>query len=55
MKFLVDEMPYHNDDCPFYAPGDICKCDRLYDSVCKYFEMGCDPYYCDWLKEINYE
>lgn len=53
MKFLVDEMPYYKYECPFYEPGDICKCNCNYDGYCEYFKNDRDPYYCNWLKEIN--
>lgn len=53
MKFLVDEMPYFNCECPFYDCGDVCKCDCRYDSDCEYFKNDRDPAYCPWLKEIE--
>ena len=56
MKFIVDEMPYYKDDCPFHEIGarysDLCTCDG-YQRPCQFFVMGRDPYYCDWLKEIS--
>lgn len=57
MKFIVDEMPYFRNDCPFWLKrdsngDDYCKCgNTIYD--CTYFQIGRDPYYCNWLKEIN--
>ena len=56
MKFLVDEMPYFRDDCPFYEYGTgLCTCARDRKCVCEYFDFNRDPYYCNWLKEIDHE
>lgn len=43
MRFIVDEMPYYREDCPFHEYGEICKCACYVDSHCAYFEMGRDP------------
>lgn len=52
MKFLVDEMPYFLDDCPFYEFGSgLCKCNCNGDNYCTYFENDRNPEYCPWLKE----
>lgn len=53
MKFLVDEMPYFRDECPFYETRDVCRCNCNYDSDCEYFKNDRDPECCNWLKEIN--
>lgn len=60
MKFIVDEMPYFVTDCPFYAGEDrhgmICQAGPAFLTCkCEYFENSRDPYYCNWLKEINHE
>ena len=57
MKFLVNEMPYYREDCPFNkvdnrSGDDYCVCGNT-TRICGYFEMGRDPYYCKWLKEIE--
>ena len=52
MKFLVDEMPYYMDDCPFYEYGTgLCTCTVDRKHTCEYFYMNRDPEYCYWLKE----
>lgn len=53
MKFVVDELPYWQDDCPFlnYCCG-TCKLD---DELCNYMNdyiAGArPPESCRWLKE----
>lgn len=55
MKFLVDELPYYGDLCPFWMNG-ICgsyddECPRFWD---KYKVCSEDnPHECMWLKEIE--
>lgn len=56
MKFIVDEMPYYTDDCPFYEWGTgFCKCNLNYHVHCEYFENSRDSYYCDWLRVTDSE
>ena len=50
MKFIVDEMPFWESDCPFYADG---KC-ILDGHKCVYMSYPAgrrDPEDCEWLKE----
>ena len=53
MKFIVDEMPFFNYDCPFYN-GVACKLD---DSFCEYMNLPTkergNMHECLWLKEEN--
>ena len=55
MKFLVDELPYYGDLCPFWM-NDICcsyddECPRFWN---KYKVCSEDnPHECEWLKEIE--
>lgn len=37
MKFIVDEMPYFMDECPFYGPPE-CK---LTGDRCLHFDLPC--------------
>ena len=53
MKFLVDELPYYHDECPFlnmcYASES--ECPRYWS---KYQVCSDDnPHECMWLKEIE--
>lgn len=52
MKFLVDEMPFWNTDCPFYN-GRSCQLD---DDFCEYMD-SCAGHRCDegcrWLKVVG--
>lgn len=55
MKFLVNELPYYNDECPFldicYESGSESYCPRCWD---KYKVCSEDnPRECLWLKEIE--
>jgi hypothetical protein len=49
MKFIVDEMPFWETDCPFYADGG-CACDGR---ECLYMTLNSaghrDPEDCRWL------
>lgn len=51
MKFIVDEMPFFNHDCPFYNEV-ACKLDG---SFCEYMDMTPkergNQTECLWLKE----
>ena len=51
MKFIVDEMPFWESDCPFYD-CDVCTCDG---EECAYMTKNMaghrDPDDCRWLKE----
>ena len=51
VKFIVDEMPFFNYDCPFYN-GVSCKLD---DSFCEYMDVSPkergNMHECIWLKE----
>lgn len=57
MKFLVDELPYYGEDCPFASNGKcyaflkIDKCPRYWDKykVCS----DENPRECELLKEIS--
>ena len=48
MKFIVDEMPFWESDCPFYE-DDKCKLDG---HRCRYMSYPAghrDPEDCEWL------
>lgn len=54
MKFVVDEMPYWQTDCPFYEIG-ACKC-TLNNEHCSYMEANAgsrDAEECPWLTTKN--
>lgn len=39
MKFLVDEMPYRETDCPFFdIPYRTCKCGLYANEHCAYYD-----------------
>lgn len=52
MKFLIDEMPYFSNECPFYdaSIGGICKCDGC---ICNYMSLPSqeksEQTECKWL------
>lgn len=53
MKFIVDELPFVESDCPFYTNG---KCSTNYNCACDRFnDFGCvidrDVKECAMLKE----
>lgn len=54
MKFLVDELPYYNDDCPFevvcFASDNRSRCPRHWskEEICS----EDNPHECCMLKEI---
>ena len=51
MKFLVDEMPYFQDDCPFlsgrYCRLDECECTYITEHEARYRPDHEDE--CRWL------
>lgn len=52
MKFIVDEMPFWDTDCPFFMGG-ICKMDNEH---CEYMEDDAGNRQCEkcrWLKEME--
>ena len=56
MKFLVDELPYYGEMCPFA----MCTCcDSRHDDECPRFwskhKVGSEEnsHKCEWLKEIE--
>lgn len=55
LKFLVDEMPFWETDCPFCDFG-VCTCDG---EECAYMTKNRaghrDPEDCRWLKEKGEE
>ena len=50
MKFLVDEMPFWDGDCPFYEDGK-CKLDGRECVYMSYPAGHRDPEDCEWLEE----
>ena len=48
MKFLVDEMPFWESDCPFHEDGK-CKLDGHECVYMKYPAGRRDPEDCEWL------
>jgi hypothetical protein len=48
MKFIVDEMPFWESDCPFYADGG-CACDGHKCVYMSYPAGHRDPEDCRWL------
>ena len=55
MKFLVDELPYYGEECPFWTHG-MCyssdnECPRCWSKSKVSSEDN--PHECDCLKEIN--
>ena len=56
MKFIVDEMPEFWYECPFCSRKrqgeEFCSCGNIILD-CEYFKNGCNPEYCNWLKESN--
>ena len=52
MKFLVDEMPFWQNDCPFF---DMHNC-KLDDDFCEYMD-SCAGHRCEedcrWLKTVG--
>ena len=48
MKFVVDEMPFWENDCPFYG-GNKCKLDGHECLYMKYPAGRRDPEDCEWL------
>lgn len=55
MKFLVDELPYYGEPCPFA----MCTCCSPEDGECPRFWSrykvcsSYNPHECKWLKEIE--
>lgn len=54
MKFIVDELPYYGEDCPFsaFVYDDACyECPRYWD---KYFICSDEnPHECSYLIEFD--
>ncbi len=55
MKFLVDELPYYGELCPFWM-NNMCgsrddECPRCWSK----YKVGSEdnPHECEWLKEIG--
>ena len=42
MKFVVDEMPYSTEDCPFCNGITKSTCNLLHNSRCEYFNPSWD-------------
>lgn len=51
MKFIVDELPFWRDDCPFFECDtcklDDCQCDYMIENVAG----ERNPENCRWLEE----